>query len=462
MNEFRLMCSDEDDRWTQWAGRDLSTLPHESALTIFWRFCWRNVLDPQEIHDFFGARGKAIDWEEFKCVTGWRCPGVIELRIQRLLLGELLFDNRLRYCPICLECGYHSVWHQFRPMRTCPLHDVPLMSYCFTCGLPTAQVSEYLSDRALPFCCKSCDGYLAGAEPDLDLHLDLLDQSSAICDRLDRYERWVTVNHELLGLVQQLLRPRDWRPERQSAFHYLVYRLVDQMAPSHEFALSDGQPVGIFIWQILPYRTAVIRRSDFYTRRSALGAYRNAIHKLVTRYVVRRDDSTRLQEAGRRIAGKQSLNIRAFGAPLVALALTRHWIEGELWHVSDCTDARQALLSHPMPFPDCGTRRYLRIEVQAYVSALYATFLEAACGALHHNRRVSTRALLAAGAGVGFLQSRQVGWVTGLAIFPLTLPVPSSPLRMHSRLLFDPTSAPSDAELTRTAAHIPYSWYLSR
>ncbi|MEM5345059.1 hypothetical protein [Paraburkholderia azotifigens] len=328
MNGLRPIFPD-DDRLIQWAGTDLGPLPHESALTIFWRFCWRNVLDPNDIRDFFGEGGKAIDWDEFRRTTGWRCPEVVELRIEGVPSRQMLFDNHLRYCPICLECGYHSVWHQFLPLRTCPMHGAPLMSQCFSCGVRCEQVSEYLNSRTAPFCCKSCGGYLADAEPNLELFLDLLDQSRAICERLDRYERWVTENHELLDFVKWLLIPKDWSPERQGAFHHLVYRLVDQLAPSQDFALSDGRPVGIYIWQIRPYRSSIMRRSEFHVRRSALGAYRNAIHKLLRQCGVHDDTNRRLREAGHRIASRSPLNVRAFGAPLVALALIRHWIEGD-------------------------------------------------------------------------------------------------------------------------------------
>ncbi|TCK90851.1 hypothetical protein B0G74_4663 [Paraburkholderia sp. BL9I2N2] len=259
MNELQLMSSEENKRWTRWAGGDLGPLPHESSLTVFWRFCWRNTLDEREVSEHFGASGQAIDWAQFKRVTGWRCPETIELRLQRLPSRELLFDTHMRYCPICLECAYHSVWHQFRALRSCPLHDVPLRSECCYCGHATAPLSEHLNCRAKPFCCKSCSQYLAGAEPDLDLHLDLLDQAPAICARMDGLERWVTQNHELLALVRGLLRPVFQRAEKQTAFDRLLYRFIDQMAPSRDFALSDGQPVGVLIWQIVPYRASVER-----------------------------------------------------------------------------------------------------------------------------------------------------------------------------------------------------------
>lgn len=460
MNEPRLTFPGKDRRWTQWAGRDLGPLPHESALTIIWRFCWRNALHPKDIRYVFGAGVKGFDWNEFGSITGWRCPEVVERRIGSLPARQLFFYDQLRYCPTCLKCGFHSVWHQFRPVVACPMHDVRLLSLCSSCRQPTAHVSEYLSTRAIPFICRSCDGYLAGDGPELDMHLDLRGRSAALRDRLDGYELWITA--DLLRLISRLMTARDWRPDAQPAFDKLMFRLVDQVDPSPDFAFSDRRPVGIYVWQILPYRSSIMRRSDLYTRRSAVGAYRNAIHKLIRRYIIRRGDGARLQEAGRRIAGRQSLDIGKLGAPLVALALTRHRIEGQLWHVSDCLDARQAVLSFGMPFTDCGTGRYLRIEVQAYVSALFASFLEAASCASDQNRNASTGELLAAGRGVGFVQGYELGWITGMVIFPLTSSVPGSPLRVHRQLPFDPCSAPTDTELMHREFPVPYAWYLGR
>ncbi|MEM5345060.1 hypothetical protein [Paraburkholderia azotifigens] len=437
MNELRLNVADKVKRGKQWAGRDLSPLPHESALTILWRFGWRNVLGPPEIRAFLADGRKQIDWGAFKRIASWWCPEDTELRIERLPARKMFFDSCLRYCPICLECGYHSVWHQFRPLPSCPIHDVRLMSRCFNCRLPTTWMFEYLNDRTKPFRCKTCNGYLAGVEPNLDLHLDLRDQSAAIRDRLDRYDGWVTENHEVLALVEQLMDYKERRPNAEPAFKLLVYRLIDQMAPSADFSFGDGRPVGVFNWNIRPYRYGEMRRrAELFTSWSALGAYRNAIHKLMKRYIVCHDDVTRLQDAGCRIAGRQSLNIGALGASLVAIALTRHWIEGERWNVSNCADARQAFFSLPMPFPDCGTGRYLRIEVQAYVSALYATFLEAASRTAHSDEDVTASVLLAAGTGVGFAQNCRRDGITGMAIFPLAQ-VPSSPLRVHQGLPSD-------------------------
>jgi hypothetical protein len=57
---------DEDARWSRWAGGDLGPLAHESALTVFWRFCWRNVMDPVRTRESFADQGVRIDWKQFQ------------------------------------------------------------------------------------------------------------------------------------------------------------------------------------------------------------------------------------------------------------------------------------------------------------------------------------------------------------------------------------------------------------
>lgn len=139
--------SDEDGRWSRWAGGDLGPLAHESALTVFWRFCWRNVMDPVRTRESFSDQGVRIEWKQFQKVTGWRAPQAIELRIHGLgqHLRDFLFEERLRVCPVCLECAYHSVWHQLRVLRVCPLHNIPLKTECQYCGGTTESISKYFT-----------------------------------------------------------------------------------------------------------------------------------------------------------------------------------------------------------------------------------------------------------------------------------------------------------------------------
>lgn len=55
---------------------------------------------------------------------------------KRRFFGSILAPS-LRYCPTCMQEGYHSPLHQFLPVRCCLRHEVPirLVSHCPHCGL---------------------------------------------------------------------------------------------------------------------------------------------------------------------------------------------------------------------------------------------------------------------------------------------------------------------------------------
>lgn len=49
-------------------------------------------------------------------------------------------EDRLRYCPICMQQGFHCAVFQMRWVERCPIHDVPLEDRCRYCGA----FNEYL------------------------------------------------------------------------------------------------------------------------------------------------------------------------------------------------------------------------------------------------------------------------------------------------------------------------------
>ena len=169
---------------TSWAGTDLVPLPFESTVSCLWRFAWRNKLNAHQLKclcswtesypqkDFFDKQ----DWINqnlFLKKSTWTVPIPDELEfIQYLHMDERVWvDRTFRYCPLCLEHGYHSFLFQFIPISHCPLHNVALAKQCHCCDepLPMYGFSKSLFDS--PYHCRQCRGPISGVKPSLDLHL---------------------------------------------------------------------------------------------------------------------------------------------------------------------------------------------------------------------------------------------------------------------------------------------------
>lgn len=60
----------------------------------------------------------------------------------------------LRYCPSCLENGYHSIFHQLSFFEKCPIHDEKLTTTCSHCK--TDFKYELVDAPVMPFICPWC------------------------------------------------------------------------------------------------------------------------------------------------------------------------------------------------------------------------------------------------------------------------------------------------------------------
>lgn len=65
--------------------------------------------------------------------------------------------NKFRYCPICIEQGYHSIFHQLNFFNKCIFHNITLETKCPICELENSYVVKY-SGMDIGYLC-SC-GYI--------------------------------------------------------------------------------------------------------------------------------------------------------------------------------------------------------------------------------------------------------------------------------------------------------------
>lgn len=90
---------------------------------------------------------------------------------------ETWFSKHLRWCPNCIERGYHSWLHQFVMVIRCPVHEVEILEACPDCQ---TRIPFLISDIALnePFTCKCGFQYSNHAESSVywDKPVKLLDE----------------------------------------------------------------------------------------------------------------------------------------------------------------------------------------------------------------------------------------------------------------------------------------------
>ncbi|MFC3106659.1 hypothetical protein ACFOFO_01565, partial [Undibacterium arcticum] len=75
---------------------------------------------------------------------------------------QYLISAKLRYCPTCLQHGYHSMVFQHRAIMHCPIHGDLLVKCCLRCKGDIA--ATFSSIAANPFECRQC-GDIFGATP---------------------------------------------------------------------------------------------------------------------------------------------------------------------------------------------------------------------------------------------------------------------------------------------------------
>lgn len=62
-------------------------------------------------------------------------------------------ESRLKYCPRCMEFGYHTAMHQAVPLERCPVHEVLLIDRCPKCAV-SLPYTIGSGSYTVPFTCR--------------------------------------------------------------------------------------------------------------------------------------------------------------------------------------------------------------------------------------------------------------------------------------------------------------------
>jgi hypothetical protein len=161
---------------------DQWSLPYESAFGRLQKYKWLNAASNSDLAYDLGLASwcrPAYDLLNGNWVRLDRRGFPAELKICTTLTAHygsrwpraLSSAESLRYCPPCMELGYHSIFFQFDFLARCPIHDCPLIGECQCCGKPTSALAlfpELNKKRDLErdytvFKCEACEGALIGA-----------------------------------------------------------------------------------------------------------------------------------------------------------------------------------------------------------------------------------------------------------------------------------------------------------
>jgi hypothetical protein len=207
-------------------GTDLIPLPHESTLSILWRLGWRNALNAKQIKHLCcesNNTDKKSDellfaaWirpSYFQAHCGWVAPSNDEALIHRVFgcAAEVWFSSTFRCCPVCLQDGYHSTWHQLLLLRTCPAHQCPIVDRCQSCGRTLEELRFTSTMFANVYQCSSCREPIAGAKISLPGHLELRGDYFSLQRAFAPFVSWAKSIEPEMAMVRDIVRNNEeWR-----------------------------------------------------------------------------------------------------------------------------------------------------------------------------------------------------------------------------------------------------------
>lgn len=280
----------------RWAGLDLCPLLHESAYSVISRFAQRNALDFSTLKSVLRQQTSGAAGRGFFCssadierwvneLTGWswRSHEVLLEPVSAVLTCGI-WSQTLRYCPICLEAGFHSIWYQAEILTNCPFHGCQLISFCQECGATTGAYGFSTALFREPYSCWNCRGPIAGAAFDVSEHLSIRSDQLLIHAKLRTCLQWfaaVTEHFRFLSPTRCFFVP-CLGPGYDA--RCLVRQLVCFVEPFSNDSRTGGE-ITVLTWHVVarsssPNSCMTIKRQGWARYGQAQGAYRATLRLL--------------------------------------------------------------------------------------------------------------------------------------------------------------------------------------
>ena len=277
----------------------------ESTLGVLLRLASWNMLPLKHVLSLLGrTSGSLHDFDLYGMdrpsdgawgELGWQwCSPEPRLLSSLSGLRSVIWSAQLRFCPVCMCRGFHSIWFQLSALAACPLHGCPLQDRCVNCGAVPGlyRVTKRLFSN--PYICADCGVPFSGTRCNLREQTEFFRQSEAVDAVFAPLRHWL-----LYAAPQLLFLDVPNRKRRHTCFSTIKARTlagaIRLITPyPRMYALTDGQAVTLRSWDI---RLARPRRCEVPIKRELLswGAVRMAYLatiRLLTRLVSKRAPAT--------------------------------------------------------------------------------------------------------------------------------------------------------------------------
>jgi hypothetical protein len=255
---------------------------------------------------------------------GWTWqPPETALVLPLIHLQDVLWAPGVRYCPLCMQGGFHAIWFQLAALQVCPFHGCRLTDRCCACGAPMGQygLTRELFDQ--PLHCSRCRLPFVGAPVEISDHLDIWHLCDAIDASFNPYARWLELARDRLICLdeaaaqggQQGLSPHVARM-LQSAVH--------DMAPYPQGCESrESRAVRYITWRLAGTDARAVpfpSRCRYLSAGRALDVYRTTLRMLLRSIGVRSRATPALRLE---FEGDRSTDLGEWSAAQLGLILLR-------------------------------------------------------------------------------------------------------------------------------------------
>ena len=270
-----------------------SPLISESTFSIFLRLSRLNGLNAKEalkrvarrsshgVRDFY--RTNWIDHERVAREFGWEwTPAEAAMDGPIWRLHRVLWAPQLRYCPLCMQGGFHAIWFQLAALQICPLHGCSLEETCTVCATPLGPYQLVASHFHQPGSCDVCGQPFAGAPFRQCDQLDFYSQRDAVERAFAPFFDWLQLAHRRLVFLHEATMTggdgedsEDRRLILKSAVQTLVPYPVGCMP-------TACPPVRFQLWQSRPpgQRQAMPSRKGYMSGHAAAQPYLATVRRL--------------------------------------------------------------------------------------------------------------------------------------------------------------------------------------